>query len=47
MSIEITHRCAEGIEILDLDGHLSFGQEDLDFRRALDLLLQAGEVRVA
>ena len=47
MSIEITHRCAEGIEILDLDGHLSFGQEDLDFRSALDLLLQAGEVRVA
>ena len=47
MSLEITPRSTEGIEILDLNGHLTFGQEDLDFRRELDRLVKAGEIRIA
>ncbi len=47
MSLEITRRSVEGIEILDLAGHLSLGQEDLDFRRENDRLLKAGNVRAA
>jgi anti-anti-sigma factor len=44
---EILHRRKEEVEILDLKGSLTFGQEDLDFRNELDLLLQAGKTRVA
>ena len=47
MSLEITPRSSEGIEILDLNGHLTFGQEDLDFRRELDRLVKAGKTRIA
>ena len=47
MSLEITPRGTEGIEILDLNGHLTFGQEDLDFRRELDRLVKAGKIRIA
>lgn len=47
MSLEITHREHEGIEILDLTGHLTLGQEDLDFRADLDRLVTAGKIRVA
>lgn len=47
MSLEITHREDEGIEILDLNGQLTLGQEDLDFRAALDRLVTAGKIRVA
>ena len=47
MSLEITPRSSEGIEILDLNGYLTFGQEDLDFRRELDLLVKAGKIRIA
>jgi anti-sigma B factor antagonist len=47
MSLEITHREDEGIEVLDLNGQLTFGQEDLDFRAALDRLVTAGKIRVA
>lgn len=47
MSLEITHREDEGIEILDLSGHLTLGQEDLDFRADLDRLVTAGKIRVA
>ena len=47
MSLEITHSEHEGIEILDLTGHLTFGQEDLDFRAELDRLVKAGKIRVA
>jgi anti-sigma B factor antagonist len=46
MTLEITHGEREGIEILDLKGHLTFGQADLDFRNELDRLLKAGKVRV-
>jgi anti-sigma B factor antagonist len=47
MSLEITPRSTEGIEILELNGHLTFGQEDLDFRRELDRLVKAGNIRIA
>jgi len=47
MSLEITHREREGIEILDVNGHLTLGQEDLDFRAELDRLVTAGKIRVA
>jgi anti-sigma B factor antagonist len=47
MSLEIIQREREGIEILDLKGHLALGQEDLDFRADLDRLVTAGKVRVA
>jgi len=47
MSLEITPRSSEGIEILDLNGQLTFGQEDLDFRRELDRLVKAGKIRIA
>jgi anti-sigma B factor antagonist len=47
MSLEITSRLVEGIQILDLKGQLTLGQEDLDFRAELDRLVKAGTVRVA
>jgi anti-sigma B factor antagonist len=47
MSLEITIKEHEGIQILDLNGHLTFGQEDLDFRGELDRLVKAGRLRVA
>jgi len=47
MSLQTTHRKKEGIEILDLKGSLTFGQEDLDFRECLERLLQSGNIRVA
>jgi anti-sigma B factor antagonist len=45
-SLEIIHREREGIEVLDLNGQLTFGQEDLDFRNELDGLVKAGKIRV-
>jgi anti-sigma B factor antagonist len=45
-SLEIIHGENEGIEILDLNGQLTFGQEDLDFRNELDRLVKAGNIRV-
>ncbi|MGA2273686.1 MAG: STAS domain-containing protein [Bryobacteraceae bacterium] len=47
MSLEIIHREHEGIDILDLKGRLTLGQEDLDFRSELDWLVKAGRIRVA
>jgi anti-sigma B factor antagonist len=46
MPLEIVRREQEGIEIVDLKGHLTFGQEDLDFRAELDRLVRAGKTRV-
>jgi hypothetical protein len=45
MSFEILHRKNEGIEILDVKGSLTLGQEDLDFRECLERLLQSGKTR--
>jgi hypothetical protein len=47
MSLEIIGREHEGIEILNLNGRLTFGQENLDFRSELDRLVNAGQIRVA
>jgi anti-sigma B factor antagonist len=46
MSLEIIHREHEGIEILDLSGKLTFGQENLDLQNELDRLVEAGKIRV-
>ena len=47
MSLEITSRDAEGMRIVDLNGQLIIGQEDLDFRAELDRLVTGGKLRVA
>ncbi len=46
MSLKIIHAVREGIQILTLDGELTFGQEDLDFRLELDGLIHAGKINV-
>lgn len=46
MLLEIAHREREGIAILDLNGRLTLGQEDLEFRNELDRLIKARETRV-
>ena len=46
MLLQIAHRKREGITILDLNGYLTFGQEDLKFRNELDRLIRATEIRV-
>jgi anti-sigma B factor antagonist len=47
MSLEILHRKKEGIEVLDVKGGITLGQEDLDFREYLERLLQSRDTRVA
>jgi anti-sigma B factor antagonist len=47
MSLHIIARDHEGIEVLDLNGRLILGQEDLDFRSELDRLVAAGKIRIA
>ena len=46
MSLEIVQREQEGIEIVDLQGRLTFGPEDLHFRSEFDRLVQGGKNRV-
>jgi hypothetical protein len=46
MSLEINYKEREGIAVLELNGQLTFGQEDLDFRNELDNLLKIGKARV-
>ena len=46
MSLEVVRREQEGIEIVDLKGRLTFGQEDLHFRNELDRLVREGKSRV-
>jgi anti-sigma B factor antagonist len=47
VSLDIIHTEQEGIDILSLDGRLTFGMEDLDLRQELAGLLQVGKIRVA
>ena len=47
MSLEVTSRDVEGIQIVNLNGQLTIGQEDLDFRAELDRMVTAGKLRVA
>jgi len=46
MTLEIVHREQEGITIVDLKGHLTFGPGDSQFRSELDKLVLANQIRV-
>jgi anti-sigma B factor antagonist len=46
MGLEIGHREVEGIEIVDLEGRLTFGEEDLQFRNEIDKLVRTGKNRL-
>lgn len=46
MGLEIGHRELEGIEIVDLEGRLTFGEEDLQFRNEIDKLVRTGKNRL-
>ena len=46
MSLEIVQREQEGIAIVDLKGHLTFGPGDSHFRSELDRLVLAKHIRV-
>jgi len=46
MSLEIILREQEGIQIVDLKGHLTLGPGDLQFRSELDRLVLANQIRV-
>ena len=46
MPLQIQHREREGIEILDLDGNLVFGEEDILFRDEVQKLLDRGQHKV-
>ena len=46
MSLEIKTGEREGIAIVELDGQLTLGDEDLDFRNELDRLIAARRNRV-
>jgi anti-sigma B factor antagonist len=46
MSLEMIQREQEGIQIVDLKGHLTFGPEDSYFRSELDRLVLAQRVRI-
>ncbi|HEV8039708.1 MAG TPA: STAS domain-containing protein [Bryobacteraceae bacterium] len=46
MSLEIIQREQEGILIIDLKGHLTFGSGDSDFRSELDRMVLAKQIRV-
>ena len=46
MSIEISEQEREGIEILDLKGRLTFGQEDLTLREEVEKLVRENKTKV-
>ena len=46
MSLEINQREQEGVQIIDLKGHLTFGPGDSHFRSELDKLVLAKQIRV-
>ena len=46
MGLEIGHRELEGIEIVDLQGRLTFGEEDLQFRTDIEKLVRTGKNRL-
>jgi anti-sigma B factor antagonist len=46
MSLEITHREQQGIDILALKGQLTFGPEDLELNKELDDLMEAGKFNI-
>ena len=46
MALKIAHRQEEGIEILDLSGRLTFGEEDLALRNQIDKAVNGGHIRL-
>ena len=46
MGLEIGHRELEGIEIVDLEGRLTFGEEDLQLRNEIDKPVRTGKNRL-
>jgi anti-sigma B factor antagonist len=46
VALEIVQREQEGIAIIDLKGHLTFGPGDAHFRSELDRLVKAKQIRV-
>ncbi|MCU1337187.1 MAG: anti-sigma-factor antagonist [Bryobacterales bacterium] len=46
MALAIEHRTQEGIEILDLRGRLTLGEEDLVLRDEIDKAISAGHTRL-
>lgn len=46
MALEIAEREQEGIEILDLKGHITFGEEDLALRNEIGRLAMDGKIRL-
>jgi anti-sigma B factor antagonist len=46
VSLEIEQREKEGVIILDLKGHIRFGEEDLQLRQYVDALKKAGKTKV-
>ena len=46
MALKIAHRLEEGIEILDLRGRLTLGEEDLSLRHEIDKAVRAGNIRL-
>jgi anti-sigma B factor antagonist len=46
MALDITHREQEGIEILDLRGRLTLGEEDLTLRNEINRAAAAGRTRL-
>jgi len=46
MALKIAHRTQEGIDILDLTGRLTLGEEDLLLRNEIDKAITAGNIRL-
>jgi anti-sigma B factor antagonist len=46
MALEFEHRDQEGIEILDLKGRLTFGEEDLALRNEISKAMAGGRIRL-
>jgi anti-anti-sigma factor len=46
MALEVTHRSLEGIEILYLSGHLTFGEGDLALRQEIAAAIDSGSIRL-
>ncbi len=46
MALEFEHRDQEGIEILDLKGRLTFGEEDLELRNEIGKAMAGGRIRL-
>lgn len=46
MALEIKHREHDGIEILDLTGRLTMGEEDIVFRETLQRLTEQGQRKI-